>query len=288
MLSFANSLSELEKLANSTDSPLALDWSAALLGLSDDEIEAKFEALYASPAAERLRQVTLNNNMLSGGFVMDLLVKAPFISQLERLFARDNTLNDESMEVLAKCDQLESLETLNLGGNYLGGDAVELLAEASWLPSLRSLDLSVNWVTTDGLEALVGGDEPLSLVSLTLGPNMAAIGDEGAKAIAESPNLPDLDQLILTNNDIGDAGAAALSQKESLQFLTLTNKEDVWHADQESRPRNNITDEGALALANSPIADNLRELFLSGNPISDEAGAKLRDSLNPDCDLLLD
>ena len=71
--------------------------------------------------------------------------------------------------------------------------------------------------------------------------NWIKIGDEGAKALANSPHLQNLTSLDLSDNDIGVEGAIALTNSPHLQNLTNLNLK-----------RNQIGDEGATAIVNSP------------------------------------
>ena len=53
----------------------------------------------------------------------------------------------------------------------------------------------------------------------TLNLNFNRIGDEGARAIAESPRLANLESLKLGQNKIGTEGARALNESENLKNL---------------------------------------------------------------------
>ena len=67
---------------------------------------------------------------------------------------------------------------------------------------------------------------PGCLFSLDLAYN--GIGDEGSRALAQSPNLASLTLLDLGRNRIGDEGARALAQSEHLASLTRLN---LWNND---------------------------------------------------------
>jgi hypothetical protein len=93
------------------------------------------------------------------------------------------------------------------------------------------------------------------------------IGDGGARALAESPYVAGLRELDLEKNQIGDEGVrsiAASSQLGQLQELDLEH--------------NQIGDAGAAALAQSPLLGRLRALELRHNPIGDAGARALAES----------
>lgn len=73
------------------------------------------------------------------------------------------------------------------------------------------------------------------------------IGEEGARALAQSPHLASLTEFYLYINEIGDEGARALAQSEHLASLILLNLRF-----------NGIGEEGKRALAQSPHLKNTK------------------------------
>jgi hypothetical protein len=80
------------------------------------------------------------------------------------------------------------------------------------------------------------------------------IGDAGARALAASANLAELDYITLTDNQIGDPGAQALAASPHLSRLTTL-----------ALRRNPIGDAGARALAESRLP-RLATLWMGDAP----------------------
>jgi len=90
---------------------------------------------------------------------------------------------------------------------------------ATLLPGcLFSLYLRGNRIGEEGARALAQSEHLASLTDLDLNSN--EIGDEGARALAQSPHLASLTQLHLAYNGIREEGARALAQSEHLASLT--------------------------------------------------------------------
>ena len=95
------------------------------------------------------------------------------------------------------------------------------------------------------------------------------IGDAGAKAIANSQTLSKLTSLDLSRNHIGEAGAQALADSQTLSRLTSLDLGD-----------NNIGAEGAKAIADSQNLSELISLDLDRNEIGDTGAKALANSQN--------
>lgn len=155
------------------------------------------------------------------------------------------------------------LERLNLQSASLDVGGCQALAAVSGtkLPRLRALDLGTNPGSGAGVQALVQGHwsrlEELYLNGNGVGPaEAAALGGGSARFSA-------LQNLVLCDNGIGDAGAHGLVQGpwHRLQSLNLS--------------RNGIGPDGAAAVAAAATAclPALQHLDLSGNALHD-AGAR--------------
>jgi serine/threonine protein kinase len=118
------------------------------------------------------------------------------------------------------------------------------------------LDLTNKRVGDEGIRALAHSPKLAELSQLILSGNL--ISDEGAEALAASPHARNLSTLILWDNRIGDRGVAALAGSA---YLAGLNKIDVG--------KNLVGDEGVIALANSPHMAHLEVLILVSNFISD-------------------
>jgi Ran GTPase-activating protein (RanGAP) involved in mRNA processing and transport len=103
------------------------------------------------------------------------------------------------------------------------------------------------------------------LTALNLRSTM--LGDRGAFALAESPQLARLTELDLGGNRIGPAGARALAESPHLTGLLRL---DMWG--------NQVGPEGARALARSPRLARLASLNLGGNEVGAEGAQALAES----------
>jgi uncharacterized protein (TIGR02996 family) len=103
------------------------------------------------------------------------------------------------------------------------------------------------------------------LRALTTVWSLGAVGDEGAAALAASPQVVGVRTLVLRSNGIGDRGAAALAHSPHLGKLSVL-----------SLASNDVRDEGARALAASPHLKHLRQLNLEGNRIGHHGLPALR------------
>jgi len=103
------------------------------------------------------------------------------------------------------------------------------------------------------------------LTALTTVWCLGAVEDEGAAALAASPQVGGVRTLVLRSNEIGDRGAAALARSPQFGNLSVL-----------SLAYNQVRDEGALALAASPHLAHLRQLNLEGNRIGGPGLSALR------------
>ncbi|KAL7463051.1 hypothetical protein ACHAXS_003431 [Conticribra weissflogii] len=134
---------------------------------------------------------------------------------------------------------------------------------------LTDLELPLNCISARGVASLAAvichsHGEYDSIVRVRLNSN--EVGDEGARILASAMRkLPNLKELHLANNNIGDDGILSLFPK-----LTLTSLEylDLYG--------NRIGSIGSTELGkNLPNLSHLKELNLSGNQIDDVAIAYL-------------
>lgn len=158
--------------------------------------------------------------------------------------------------VLALANGWTTLTHLTIRQCHLDHFGVEVLAPL--LPSsLRHLDLAENNIGRDGAWKLAGNLPP-NLQYLDISLNQ--IGDEGCSAVAQ--HLPD-QILKMEANQIGVVGAKALAtallkkrKKKKLQELWLSN--------------NQIGDEGTLALAEVlDKCESIKVLQLTDNGVSE-------------------
>lgn len=143
-------------------------------------------------------------------------------------------------------------------------DAGKLLA--GWQPLFATHPirrLTLRSVTVDHVRALVATGVIGRLVNLGL---HGKLGAKGARVLAEAPDLAAIRKLNLAGCRLGDDGVAALLASPHLGCTQLTLRED------------DMTDEGAQALAGAPALARCRALFLARNRLGDEAVAALAGS----------
>ncbi|HEX7308436.1 MAG TPA: hypothetical protein VF330_36400, partial [Lentzea sp.] len=223
---------------------------ADITNLSDLAVHGVTGAVaFGEPA--RLRRLDLSRNHLGPGDVRELLAALPALEHLD-LSGRTGgsphywhpevqPIGDEGARVIARSSRLTSLnlaatgltrdglstvldlplETLDVSENPLAG-----LPSADW-PALRTVRMNACGLGDDDLASLPR--EAPVLESLSLAHN--SIRSEGARTLAEWPVLPQLWELCLHDNMIGDDGLVDLARSRAAQrLLELDLEQDVWTA----------------------------------------------------------
>ncbi|MFO0547005.1 MAG: TIGR02996 domain-containing protein [Polyangiaceae bacterium] len=177
---------------------------------------------------------------------LDELFRVPGMARLERLLAS----HTEVAEALVRAVDFKNLKSLVLQSANLGDARVAALVGAPQLAHLERLDLGDNEL--GGAAASAIGRAGLRLRALLLYKN--SILAEGAKALAASPHLSDLEELGLGGNKIGsDAVERMAGAFRKLIWLDLR--------------RSNLAPKGYSALAASRGFDSVRTLDLLGNKV---------------------
>jgi uncharacterized protein (TIGR02996 family) len=218
------------------------------LELSGNRLDARDVRLLAGSsllAAVEFLDLSCNAVGAAGGAT---LLDGTALPRLKRLNLASNRLGPQGARDLA-CLNLPRLAALNLGTNKLGDEGAAALAE--WLPDLTSLALPYNNLSADGLRRLAGAwpGRP-AMLNLSWNP----LGDEGVRALAESPLAERLEALDLGYAELGDGAARALADSPRLARLATLNL-----------GTNRIGCEGLRALAGSPHLSSLRSLNLGYN-----------------------
>jgi len=127
-----------------------------------------------------------------------------------------------------------------LRGSLPGTDGVQMLAARRVPESVRILDLAANRLSSERIPALAGRAELANLKVLNLSGN--PIGNAGATALFTSPHLAGLKVLDLSYCQVGDEALRAL-------------------------------------LDQSPLADGLNLLSLTGSPASGDMKQAVKDRM---------
>jgi uncharacterized protein (TIGR02996 family) len=218
------------------------------------------QELVSSPFLRGLTDLTLSANRISGAGVA-VLASAPAFAGLQRLCLNYNNLSDDAAVALAEASQMRGLSTLEANQNAIGDAGVAALAASPNARHLRKLDLWGNRVSAAAARAIAESPLLARLSTLRLS---GEITSEGAAAFVRPNQLTSLVSLDLPWNGIDDVGARALAEA----VLPRLRELDLGH--------NAITGTGALAFLTSPLAQRLRKLELSRNPVGEMAGQLLR------------
>jgi len=153
---------------------------------------------------------------------------------------------------------------LNNGEIFNGPKAARGIAAAKHLTNLLVLDLSGNGIEDEGLEALASAKHLSSLRALRLGEDDGEFSNDitaqGIKALARS-RWVSLQQLILTENPIGDDGVKYLLKAKWIENLTELDLAFT-----------GLEEDGLLAIARSRRLVNLRRLSILALNVSEAVG----------------
>lgn len=177
-------------------------------------------------ALENLEVLELNQpTYTSGTAAIDLakLLKAPHLKKLRGLSLYGYTVNDKGLKALAACAQ--PLERLRIEYGKLQPDAGAHLATIAATKRLKGLQLKYNDLGPDGARALFARpDDWSALRVLDLSAN--EIGDRGVEAIVGAA-LTELRWLYLASNapqeQLSANGARALASARTLARLETLN-----------------------------------------------------------------
>jgi uncharacterized protein (TIGR02996 family) len=234
---------------------------------------AGLRVLLASPHLVGLRVLDCSGSDL-GPEGAALLARSESLAGLEELDLSGCRLEDAGAEALAASPVLRRLRVLRLGPaagetNAIGDGGVIALAAAPVLAGVHELDLSDNSFSIDGARALAESPQLGRLRVLRVTGNHLGFGPVGCLGVITSPSLPRLRELDLSDcvgyASIGDWPAVAdWPHAPALARLALD--------------RVPIGDEGAMVLAELPRLEGLSALSLRGCGIGDAGAASLAGS----------
>jgi uncharacterized protein (TIGR02996 family) len=160
---------------------------------------------------------------------------------------------DQGAEVLFNSPHLAGLTSLDLNSTDITAASMKALAESPYLKRLKALALSSNVIYDTGIAQLAearGWDALREFKGYSMG-----LSEEAAAYFADAPIFSRLETLEISENWLGDQGAARLVKGKSATWRHL----DLGH--------NQLTDTGAEALARSPRLARLEKLVLRDNAI---------------------
>jgi uncharacterized protein (TIGR02996 family) len=207
-----------------------------------------------------------------GDHGLQALADSPVFASLRTLHINDNDYarpGVRGMRALAESASLAELIRLDVSGNNLSEAALRTLFEGRATGKLARLVLHGNRLGDTGTAALVGSPVFARMVEQNGAIDLRRLemGPAGARALADSPALENVESLDLEGNFLGDAGLAALAASPHLTHLRVLSLRE-----------NRIGDNGARALARSPLMKTLRVLDLMGNLITKDSQDRLREA----------
>jgi hypothetical protein len=186
------------------------------LDLTNNSFPAVERVLADAPLAA-LRRLTIRNHRIwpEG---LQALARLPAVTRLERLDLSGNPVSDAGMEVLAAGTAFARLTELvaradeQYPADCVHANGVAALARSRALTRLRLLDLGGHYIGDAGLSDLVRSPNVAELVELDVSENeVGDIGESGIEAVVESPHLGQLKRLSLRGNAINALAARALA-----------------------------------------------------------------------------
>jgi Leucine Rich repeat len=180
---------------------------------------------------------------------------------------------DGQAERLARCEGLRSLHTLCLDATGLGPAGAAHLARACFSPGLRTLELSLERFGVEGLEALTRAPALASLKHLRLEDCIVEEPERALLALAQARFAGQLEQLSLGNNQLS---ASLITPLLDSPLAARLSRLSLGSIDEERR--NQLGDDGAIAIAESPALGLLEALDLTANGITDDGAIALAES----------
>jgi Leucine-rich repeat (LRR) protein len=216
--------------------------------------------LASSAHLKNLQTLALDDNEL-GPVGAQAVAASPHWRQLTSLDLGRNDIGPEGAAVLAKSANLARLTTLKLSNNKIGA-GLRVLAVCPQLINLKLLELESNELTDEGVAALATS-KMNQLEELLLSYNQ--IGDAAVKALAAWPGLARVTKLNLRQNKITAAGIKALAASPYLRALKSLDLSE-----------NDVGVAGAQALAGSQVLENLETLWIQEAKLTSQGEIALR------------
>jgi uncharacterized protein (TIGR02996 family) len=262
-----------------------------------------FRRLVASPHLGRLTALRVPGNAIGSRAVRALFNAASLTSLAEldlseagsygrtRRYGRyreDPVIEAMDVAALAAWPGLARLRVLTLSGNDARREGLRALLRSPHVAGLKELTLRANGLDGQALQEFGAAVPGLRLEALDIGENL--LGDAGAADLALAPCLDELKVLYLDRCEIRLSGARWLVGAAFLGSLRRLNvnsnsfePEGLYRLLEKKPPflhtlemvDNDLGDEGAAHLAESPASDTLLEVDFSRNGLGDGAAKAL-------------
>ncbi len=262
-----------------------------------------FLRLVASPYLGNLAALRVPGNSI-GSQVIRGLSQANTLTSLEELdlsetssygrtrrsgrYYEDPVLEATDLTALVNWSGVARLRTLNLSGNAVRRRGLRALLRSPRVSNLKILLLRANELDADAIKEFGSAQSELRLDVLDLGENL--VGDVGASDLAFAPCLGELKVLELDQCEIHLSGARWLVNAPFLDSLRQLNvnsnsfgPEGLYRLLEKKPPflhtlqmaDNDIGDEGAAHLAESPGTAALLDVNVAHNGLGDQAAKAL-------------
>jgi hypothetical protein len=232
----------------------ALDLSGSL------DLEDGGALALAQGALHHLTELDLERGGISDDGAL-ALIRSPNLPRLRRLNLARTGIGTRTVEELCRTDRFLRCGELRLLGCQGGEEMIATVARSAHAAHLRTLTASDSACTDAAAFELARSPHLKRLVTLFLVSGQ--IGPEGAEALTAG-SLPDLEELTLRGNPIGDRGALALARFVASRADPYL---DLWNT--------GVTAEGIVALVESGLLAGRIDLHLDDNPIGDAGAAAL-------------
>ena len=194
------------------------------LDLTDNDLQAAgATALAGSAALADLETLSLAGNQI-GSDGAGAVAVSHTLTQLRSLDLSHNGIGASGMAALALSNNVGRLRALRLAQNNLGLQGIELLLQSNRLAALEELDLASNEFGAQGAMALSSSPFTRRLKALQVADN--ALGDAGLAALLGASHLTGLRSLGVSQNGVTAAGATLLGGASGeLEDLDLSTNE---------------------------------------------------------------
>lgn len=259
-----------------------------------------FRHLVASPHLGNLQALRVASNYIGNGGI-DALLDAASLTSLEELdlanegdsgqYNEDPVIDVSGLNALAAWPGLARLRSLNLSGNDPGRTGLQALLGSPHVIGLKELVLRNTGLVGQAMLEFGFARPELQLEVLDLGGNL--LHAFGAENLATAACLRDLKMLTIDRCEINTAEPLELAGATFLGSLRMLNVNHNslgptgLNALLESNPKwlhtlrmvnNDLGDEGATHLAESPASDTLAELDLSENGLGKQTAEAMTTS----------
>ncbi|MGL4758993.1 MAG: hypothetical protein ACRCXZ_06655, partial [Patescibacteria group bacterium] len=217
--------------------------------------------LAKSHLVKGLNVLNIGHNKILDG--IKSITTSEFLSQLQKLDAGSNGIENEGVIAIIKSPYLINLTFLDISGKSASDLALIELVRSERSKKLSFLNITQNVITKKGLNELFKRKDFEDLTVLKA-RSLNLNGHYYVKEFETKILLPNLRELYLGNNELDDQDISNLFENNvdsNLEILELNN--------------NLVTEKGLEVLVNSFFLQNLKQLSLDSNNLTVDSIEKL-------------